>query len=117
MNSGNQQTIKHRFRDGVFWAGCCVVIAVVAFWCPSFNSYLRADPDPRVGPAILLGLVAIAATAFRATDKLCCAYEDSPVTGRRKHLPWIALMIVLCWSPAMVWAFSAVRALMRAYAR
>ena len=108
---------RPRFGDGILKAGCCVTIAAVAFWFPAFNPYLRSDPDPRIGPAVLLALLAITVTAFRTTDSLCCAYKGAPFPGRRKHLPWIAVTVLICWSPAALWAVIVVLGFVRSYAR
>src|SRR5579859_1353548 len=71
----------------------------------------------RVGPAVFLALIAITAMAFRATDSLCCAYQDAPRPDRRRHLPWITATVLLCWSPAVLWAVMMVVALVRDYVR
>lgn len=108
---------RRRFGDGILKAGCCITIAVVGFWSLALSPYLRSDPDPRVGPAVLFALIAITAMAFRATDSLCCAYEDAPLPGKRKHLPWITVTVLLCWSPVVLWAVMMVVGLTRSYVR
>lgn len=112
-----QSPTRRRLSDGALKAGCCITIAVVAFWFPAFNPYLRSNPDPRVGPIILLALIAIAAMAFRATSSLCCAYVDAPRPGRRKHLPWITVTVLFCWSPVVLWTVMIVVGLVRSYVR
>ena len=70
-------TGKHSFRGGYLRAACCIAVALVAFWYPNCARWLREDSDLRLGFFVGFALIAIIVTAYRATDTLCCAYEDA----------------------------------------
>ena len=111
---------RHTFKDGYLRALCCVGIAAVGFWFPmSLNAIsggryaLGAEGATVMLPAFVLTLI----FAFRATDKLCCAYEDSDAPDKRKRLPLIAGTVLFCWAPTILYVILAVGGLVRAYVR
>jgi hypothetical protein len=69
------------------------------------------------GIVVLFAFVIATVFAFRATDKLCCAYQDSSSPDKRKRLPLITGIVVLCWAPQMLYVVVAVTSLVRAYVR
>jgi hypothetical protein len=110
-------TGKHSFRSGYLRAACCIAVALVAFWYPNCSRWLTKDSDPRLGFFACFGLIAITGTAYRATDTLCCAYEDAAAPTKRKRLPMVAGLVLICWLPIILWVLSVAWAMIGAYVR
>jgi hypothetical protein len=113
-------TRKHTFTDGYLRALSCIAIAAVGIWFPiplrvicGWRYPLGAD----AAPVLLLAIPLTIIYAFRATDKLCCAYEDSDAADKRKHLPWIAGTVLICWAPTIVYLIIMIGGLISAYVR
>jgi hypothetical protein len=107
---------KHSFRDGYMRAACCGIIGVLGFWSPLL-AIRHFGPDPQLGINAVLSLPFVVVFAFRATDSLCCAYEDAPKVNRRRRLPFIAAIVFFCWLPVLLWTCMMVGGLVRAYVR
>jgi hypothetical protein len=109
-------TSRHTFTDGYLRALSCIGI----FWFPNLLGIICVGRYAPGADGCVAGVLAFVLTiiyAFRATDKLCCAYEDSDAPDKRKRLPFIAGTVLLCWAPVIGLGILMASWLVQAYVR
>ncbi len=112
---------RHTFAEGYLQAFCCVAIAVVGLWYPMLLQGVlcrgQYAGDPELGLVAVLTIIFATVFAFRATDSLCCAYQDSQSPHKRKRLPMIVGIVLVCWAPTLIYTVVMVGGLIAAYGR
>jgi hypothetical protein len=109
--------VDRHLREGLIRAVCCLAVGVVGFWYPVFSSYLRSDPDSRVGLVFLFSFTFIPATAYWASDSLYQAYRGAEHNARARRLAVLVCLGCLCWLPTIAWCSLAIVKLVLSYVR